>query len=959
LVVASTAGFVVGENTTISGATGLNGTQLILAIIDGTHLKTGLYGGSRTFVTATGGTLTGTPPATLVRTNNTVLGVTSTAHNLQIGYQVLIAGMDTAALGGGIASIVISNETNPGIATVTTNTPHGLLPLNQVSILGVVGGVAGTAITNIAFAGDLVTVTTQSPHGLQSGSEVLVAAITNTTVNGQWVVVTTPSTNTFTFVFVSTVTAYSAADTGTVTYIWPLVTTGVAPNYFTVNTAPTPTTFTMSMNYPDGTWTGGTVTFAWDGTFYVNSVPSPTSFTYQQYGPNASSTVTGTVTPYGQCAPGLHLCRMSYITRQGQQTRPSPYTQFEAAGGQYVSVTGMAIGPSNIVARVLEFTGAQGSFFFYIPVPAQVNGQVVSTATQINDNTTTAVLLDFGDPTLYSAIGTSTPTYNTAQQFTLEGCLGFLDWKQRLSPFGYRNTVNNFLNMGFDADEAGITSPQGWTLGANPTSGVTVALAWRPTGTQWQISLTAANQAFGQISQSAYQDCYGGPILESNLIYKIRVWLNPYATNNGPVAFVATLTSVSTGFSSTATVPAAAMTPGSAIAGGSFCEAVFSVATPQAIPSDMLLTVYATMPSGNNSTIVVDEMFLIPTETPYIETLLNGSYLNAPEQFNGVTGQYGPPDDTHKIMDGSVIRNALYLLTQDPEGRIHEVSAGNTEPAGWDVEEVDSACGAISAFTMTKSQADNRSSSGGEEWFAWASISGPRIFGGSMAHKIGQEIQSAWFDQQNNQVWPQLNPAAALTVWALNDPSSRTIWFGLPLLPVNGTGGATAPNIIYPVNYRELDSAEAIAASPPFHPSLAGRLIATDNTRKWTRWNLPINGAALMYRAPGVLSVVFFGGNGQAYGAAAGYGNIYTLNPAKFTDDDYGQIFPYYVTAALPSIDQEQALQLDAGRKQVAYLSAMVAGTGNITVTLLCDNLQNPWALTGSKDAGLEPQIRS
>jgi hypothetical protein len=196
-----------------------------------------------------------------------------------------------------------------------------------------------------------------------------------------------------------------------------------------------------------------------------------------------------------------------------------------------------------------------------------------------------------------------------------------------------------------------------------------------------------------------------------------------------------------------------------------------------------------------------------------------------------------------------------------------------------------------------------------------------------------------------------------LTAWALNDPSSRTIWFGLPLLPVSGTGGATAPNIIYPVNYRELDSAEAIAASPPFHPSLAGRLIATDNTRKWTRWNLPINGAALMYRAPGVLSVVFFGGNGQAYGAAAGFGNIYTLNPAKLTDDDYGLIIPYYVTAALPSIDQEQALQLDSARKQVAYLSAMVAGTGNITVSLLCDNLQNPWALTGVRTLALNPKF--
>ena len=32
----------------------------------------------------------------------------------------------------------------------------------------------------------------------------------------------------------------------------------------------------------------------------------------------------------------------------------------------------------------------------------------------------------------------------------------------------------------------------------------------------------------------------------------------------------------------------------------------------------------------------------------------------------------------------------------------------------------------------------------------------------------------------------------------------------------------------------------------PVHTSFSGKLIATDNTRKWTRWNLAIKGAARM-----------------------------------------------------------------------------------------------------------------
>jgi hypothetical protein len=222
------------------------------------------------------------------------------------------------------------------------------------------------------------------------------------------------------------------------------------------------------------------------------------------------------------------------------------------------------------------------------------------------------------------------------------------------------------------------------------------------------------------------------------------------------------------------------------------------------------------------------------------------------------------------------------------------------------------------------------------------------IYGGGLPEKITQEIQPNWLHPTKGSASVQINMAAALTVWGLNDPVSRLLMFGLPI------GSATAPIQIYVLNYEHLGGAQAIASSPPFHPSFAGKLIATDNSRKWTHWLRPMNGAARMYRSAGELTNVFFGGNGQTLGAAAGYGNIYTLNPAKFTDDDFGQIFPYYDTYFFVDPERRQQMQLKNGRLLLAYVLAQIqprTGDTNsqVTLTYYGDNLANPWPLTTTR----------
>jgi hypothetical protein len=101
----------------------------------------------------------------------------------------------------------------------------------------------------------------------------------------------------------------------------------------------------------------------------------------------------------------------------------------------------------------------------------------------------------------------------------------------------------------------------------------------------------------------------------------------------------------------------------------------------------------------------------------------------------------------------------------------------------------------------------------------------------------------------------------------------------------------------------------------------------------------------------------FFAGNGQQPGLGTGYGNVYILNPNKFTDDDFGQIDMYYVTCALPTRDQEQGLQLGASRKLLTYLTGYIQSIANVVITVFPANLQNPWPITITRTPGMSPNF--
>ena len=941
----------LGSQITIAGYPGAS------APMNGTWAVTGIYAGSPSLIVlsaylpsttvfstaAATGTIVGSSGGvTMVRAQNIVTVVTGTtvagsvtlgtAHQLQVGYQAKISNVTAATVGSSVTKIVINNADLPGIATVTTSAVHGLIPGAYISLTGVTAVTVGTAAAVTATrAGQVVTVDTSTAHGLSPGAVITTSGFTTqTSFNTTAVVAQVMSTTKFTF-FQADV---DSSDTGgTVTINWPIPDTPT-PQSFQVVAAPTATTFQIAINYSDSPasgWTNGTVKFAWNGTFYVKEVIDATTFQYQQYGPDATSTVVGTVTPYGQCAPGKHQLQVFFLTRDGYTTRPSPPVTFTANGGQYISVNNIPIGPSNVIARGLAFTGANGAYFFYIPSQPQVNGQAVGTQTLIEDNTSISAVLDFSDNTLFAATGISIQGNNLANQVVIDGALGFGFFGSRLVTYGQRNTVQNLLNMGFDGGylPSATTLPTGWT---NTVAGA--ALAAGRYGSGWLITTSAGAGAKGTLTQGVHEDAYGAPIARGSTRYKIRGYFLASAVTSN-LTFTASLTSVTASFSTTATISGSLMSTT-----GSFLEATFSAVTPVDIPSDLTLSVYASSVT-TSPTLLIDELSLIYADNPYLDGIAYGSYVNNPEGFDGVSGKFGPAQDTHKLMDFGLISNNLYVLTQDPSGRLHEViNNGVTEPSGWQVDEIDANCGALSAFGMTRSQADDATAAGGERWFAWASASGARIFGGGQPWKISQEIQPDW---------DSINTAARLTIWAVNDNKARVLYFGLPL------GSATAPNKVYIMSYRNLDSATQIANADPVRIGGRGQLAAFDNSRKWCPWAMTMNSAAMLNRSAGSQSLTFLGGNGQTLGAAVSYGNVYTLSAAYLTDDDYGRIYPYYTSYFFVTQEDEQALGLGAHRKTLAYLTAQVSGVGTITITPYVNNLSNPWSFVCTRTLALNP----
>ena len=921
IVTTAPHGFVDSQIIETNGTTQAEYNPFInrISVIDSVTFKMGFN--QTTFTTATGGTAS-IFGSTLIRAGNLVTAVTGTAHGLKVGNQAQITKVTPTSVGGGITSIVIDNEVEPGIATVTTTNPHGLLPENVVTISGVANAAVGGGIAFVKRAAQVSQITTTLPHGLSLGSVVQIATSVagNASFDGQYSVLSILDSSNFTYAQVEADQA-STADAGTVSYLWPLSTTTGNPNQniFEVLTCPSSTTFKVALNYTDGTWTSGTVSFDWNGTFYVTNVVSTTEFQYRQYGPDATTVSVGEVTPFGQIAPGKHQMVVMFQTRQGLITAPSPSLTFIANGGQYLVVNDIPKGPANTIARILAFTGADGSNFFYIPSPGFVSGLVVSTSTVVNDNTTTSVVLDFSDNTLFTSIAIDVQGNNLFALGTMGPALGVSSYASRSNWFGMRNSLQNFLNLGFEGGYLDLGKPLGWTL-ANP-GGVTVLGTLTPTDTGMGWLMQSGNNAYdGVIQQSAFEDSYSVPILKGNTDYSVqaKIYINPgvLAPQVGFVNFdiydTQTLSILSKG---QVAVSGISQKP-------EFYQVTFNNTMPVNIPSTAVFRIYISGVAGGMN-IVVDDVEIYPTLNPFVNTYW-WSYVNLPDSLDLLTGQMGTTSDSTAIQCSFVYRDAYLFLTKFGLYETRDIST--LEPSNWEVRQVSTnngACGPKAICT-------------GENFSAWVTAPssqppvgrGLYLYTGGAVYKLSQEIQPD-FDR--------VNSASEQSIWLVNDAVTRRIYIGLPL------DTSTSPNVMYVMDYREMDTASEIASKSPIHISFSGKMICSDLSRKWTRWSLAAQCAEVMNVFNEGVYFCIGAGNGEAPGVGTGFGNCYWFNPNKFTDDDYGQIVPYYVTYFFVNHEMEMAIQVGAHRKLFVRFALFIHGTGNLVFTPYADSLSNPW----------------
>ncbi len=253
-----------------------------------------------------------------------------------------------------------------------------------------------------------------------------------------------------------------------------------------------------------------------NGTFAVASTPQAAEFTYLQTGANEEGT-GGTVSPAGNISAGTHRVAVSFVTRQGYWTRPSPPATWTAVGGAKVGLQNIPTGPENVVARLILFTpaGQSGAPSFYTIPPANTPASS-PTGMLIADNTTTEATFDFSDTELLA--GTSAGyLFDLVELPEQAGVIAYSDrlfwWGERTGIWGGKNGV--WLNLTFDGGWDGDV-PLGWTADATEGAGgskESKTVAW---GDGYRITGDGKTATRGKITEPAAQDYNAVALISPN-----------------------------------------------------------------------------------------------------------------------------------------------------------------------------------------------------------------------------------------------------------------------------------------------------------------------------------------------------------------------------------------------------------------------------------------------------------
>lgn len=448
---------------------------------------------------------------------------------------------------------------------------------------------------------------------------------------------------------------------------------------------------------------------------------------------------------------------------------------------------------------------------------------------------------------------------------------------------------------------AAASAPLGWTPGGTFAGGASALQLGLPAywGDAYAIKGNGIAAVRGLITQSAYQDFLGVPIINQNISYKVRARVAQNGTLVAGTLHI-NLQSTSGGFVTNGLVVPAANVTTSYVEFQGFLTNI-PIATP---PADLLLQVYADGTPTNGGVFLVDCIEIYPANQPYNRTLIRASYAEQPEAFDALTGllSINAGDGETARLTFNILDNKLYIVK---DRSMYATQDDNqNEPSLWNIATVSNTVGTPSS----------RGVGIGESWAVIAAHDGPYIFWGSEPVKIGQEIQPTW---------DRINWAYGYTIYVVVDTRNKRIHIGVPLDANTAVSCELVCDYSQLANSEGSTSAQDIASHPQAYYSVyqPTKLTAPGKARKWTIWNITTNCAALTVRSDN--SVHFLRGNGL------GTGKIYDQLPTS-TDDDGNPILTIYQTSYFPQTEDEQVLQLGAHRKLCKYLTGYAYGSGTL-----------------------------
>jgi hypothetical protein len=257
---------------------------------------------------------------------------------------------------------------------------------------------------------------------------------------------------------------------------------------------------------------------------------------------------------------------------------------------------------------------------------------------------------------------------------------------------------------------------------------------------------------------------------------------------------------------------------------------------------------------------------------------------------------------------------------------------GTTEPEGWTLRTVSNSVGTPSIYGVTTAIDEPNA---GEAWAVIAGEPGGFIYNGGEPIKITEEIQK---------LWNKINWAYGHTLWVKNDIINRRILFAVPLKTPNQwlpTGiipddqNPTTPNVILELNYRQINTGNTLAEKVGVHVSYSGRLIASEQTRKWSIWTIKAPAAAFLTRRDKTQPL--FLGNSD------GNGKIFELVDGLL-QDDCSAIVQIYDTYAFCGDDAAQGLKIGVTRKVFTYMTMVCGGSGDLNLRVFPNTLDSVYA---------------